>query len=212
MQSQTLRRRWPAVAALAAALLAAATARAEVVLYEHDRFIGRTITATGSLADLRVQEFNDKASSVVIRRGRWQLCADVNFGGGCKDVGPGQYPSLSAMGFNDKLSSLRKVIGDGRSPIELFEHVDFDGRNLGMAGAVNDLTRIDYNDKASSIVVRAGRWEVCTDAQFGGRCVALDPGEYPDLTQHGLNDTISSVRPAGQLAGSVPKQVKVPRQ
>jgi hypothetical protein len=215
MQATPIRRRRhhglvPAGAALAL-LLVAATARADVALFEHDRFNGSTITATGTMADLRGQNFNDKASSVVVRAGRWQLCSDINFRGSCKELGPGEYPSLSVMGFNDKLSSLRKIIGDGRSPIELFEHINFEGRNLGMAAAANDLTQSDYNDKASSIVVRSGRWEVCTDSQFGGRCVALDPGEYPDLTKTGLNDLISSTRPAGQQAGVPGKQVKLPR-
>ncbi len=209
MQTIPIRRRLLPAGAALALLLVAATTRAEVVLYEHDRFTGRTLTATGAMADLRGQDFNDKASSVVIRSGRWQLCGDINFRGNCKDLGPGEYPSLSVMGFNDKLSSIRKIIGDGRSPIELFEHIHFEGRNLGMAAAMNDMTQIDYNDKASSIVIRSGRWEVCTDIHFGGRCIALDPGEYPDLTQRELNDTISSVRP---VVAAVPgKQVKLPR-
>jgi Beta/Gamma crystallin len=211
MQATPLRCRLSAGAVLAV-LLVAAPARAEVVLYEHDRFNGRTITVTESLTDLRVQEFNDKASSVVIRKGRWQLCADINFRGSCKDLGPGEYPSLSAMGFNDKLSSLRKLVGDGRSPIELFEHIHYEGRSLGLAAATTNLTQANYNDKVSSIVVRSGRWELCTDADFRGRCFALDAGEYPDLTQRGLNDMISSVRPVGQQTGSTQgRQIKTPR-
>lgn len=211
MPATPIRRRLCAGAALTA-FLATSPARAEVVVYEHDGFNGRTITVTESMPDLRVQDFNDKASSVVIKGGRWQLCVDINYRGTCKDLGPGEYPSLSAMGFNDKLSSLRKLVGDGRSPIELFEHIHFEGRNLGLAGATTDLTRADFNDKASSIVVRAGRWEVCTDADFRGSCFTLGPGEYPDLTQRGLNDMISSVRPAGQQSGpSQGRPIKAPR-
>jgi uncharacterized protein YcfJ len=45
--------------------------------------------------------------------------------------------------------------------------------------------------------VTGGRWEVCEDARFGGRCVVLRPGQYPSLSAMGLNDRVSSARAVG---------------
>jgi uncharacterized protein YcfJ len=44
-------------------------------------------------------------------------------------------------------------------------------------------------------VVDRGRWEVCEDARFSGRCAILRRGSYPTLRDMGLNNSISSVRP-----------------
>jgi uncharacterized protein YcfJ len=46
-------------------------------------------------------------------------------------------------------------------------------------------------------VVVGDRWEVCENAQFGGRCAVLRPGRYPSLAAMGLNDRVSSVREVG---------------
>ena len=48
------------------------------------------------------------------------------------------------------------------------------------------------------MVVSGGRWEVCEDARFEGRCVVLRPGRYPSLAAMGLNDRVSSVRSVGR--------------
>src|SRR5206468_5752458 len=55
--------------------------------------------------------------------------------------------------------------------------------------------RFGFNDRASSVVVDRGRWEVCEDARFEGRCVVLRPGSYDSLARMGMNNRISSVRP-----------------
>ena len=48
-------------------------------------------------------------------------------------------------------------------------------------------------------MVTRGRWEVCTDEQFGGECRLLQPGSYDSLRGMGLDGRISSVRPVGNL-------------
>jgi Beta/Gamma crystallin len=71
----------------------------------------------------------------------------------------------------------------------------FHGRSLTVDRPMRDLDRTDFNDRASSVVVQNGRWQVCEDAYFEGRCVILRPGEYPSLDRMGMNNRISSVRP-----------------
>lgn len=95
--------------ALAAACLAANVAGAQIVLYENDNYDGRTFRASDSVSNLNDTGFNDRASSVVVRGGRWQICDNAYFGGRCETLGPGEYPSLRSMGMNDKVSSVRSL-------------------------------------------------------------------------------------------------------
>jgi len=53
--------------------------------------------------------FNDRASSVVVLGDRWEVCEDVRYSGRCVVLRPGRYPSLAAMGLNDRVSSVRTV-------------------------------------------------------------------------------------------------------
>ncbi|MGZ5215948.1 MAG: beta/gamma crystallin family protein [Caldimonas sp.] len=92
------------------AVAAAATqAFAQVRVFEHDNFRGRSFTAERAIADFSRFGFNDKASSVIVRSGTWELCDDGGFRGRCVVLRPGRYPSLAAMGMNDRVSSLRRA-------------------------------------------------------------------------------------------------------
>ena len=81
--------------------------------------------------------------------------------------------------------------------VRIFEHADFRGRSFTADRAVADLSRFGFNDKASSVIVRSGNWELCQDWRFAGRCVVLRPGRYPSLGAMGMNDRVSSIRRAG---------------
>jgi uncharacterized protein YcfJ len=80
--------------------------------------------------------------------------------------------------------------------ITFYENEDFRGRSFVASSWVNDFTRYGFNDRASSAIIRSGRWEVCEDIRFEGRCAVLRPGNYDSLRAMGMNDRISSVRPA----------------
>ena len=84
--------------------------------------------------------------------------------------------------------------------ITFYEGEGFRGRAFTTAKRVDNFANIGYNDRASSVVVDRGRWEVCTDARFGGSCVVLRRGSYDSLSRLGINDRISSVRPVNQQA------------
>jgi uncharacterized protein YcfJ len=81
--------------------------------------------------------------------------------------------------------------------ITFYEHDGWRGRTFAANGPVDNFQSAGFNDRASSVVVDGGRWEVCTDAYFRGRCVVLKPGSYQSLSGMGMNDRISSVRPVG---------------
>ena len=94
-----------------AALLLALQASAQVTLYEFEGLRGQVFTADRPISDLSRYGFNDRASSLVVQRGQWEVCEHMNFKGYCTIVRPGQYPSLAAMGMNNKISSFRRVDG-----------------------------------------------------------------------------------------------------
>ncbi len=191
------------------ATVIASQALAEVTFFERENFQGRSFTAERQVGNLERGGFNDRASSVIVggeRWARWEVCEDVRFGGRCMILRPGHYPSLSAMGLNDRISSVKPVERHGRvseerivpppppSQVTFYENEGFQGRTFSADQPIEDFARSGFNDRASSAVVLGQRWEVCVDSRFNGQCVVLNPGRYPSLAAMGLNDRVSSVR------------------
>ncbi len=184
-----------------------------VILFDQDQLNGRSIVVTENIVDLGNTGFNDETMSIVVEGGSWEVCTDAFFRGQCRIMKPGHYRRLEPTLFRS-ISSLRAASGangdfinqtkpflvDGRErgrvgnrvAVELFEHDNFQGRRLASGRSISNLEPENFNDLASSIAVYEGRWEFCTDADFGGRCVVYGPGRYPKLW--GLNDQLSSFR------------------
>ena len=97
------------LAVAAAALGLSTQAGAQIVFYEHDGFNGRNFTAEGPVGNFERFGFNDRASSVVVLRERWEVCSEAGFGGNCVVLRPGRYPSMNAFGLNDRISSVRPI-------------------------------------------------------------------------------------------------------
>jgi uncharacterized protein YcfJ len=101
--------------ALVVAGVAIATqAAAQVTFYEREGFEGRTFTTDRQVGNLERYGFNDRASSVVVLSDRWEVCEDARFNGRCVVLRPGRYPSLAAMGMNNRVSSVRDVSRNAR--------------------------------------------------------------------------------------------------
>ena len=155
--------------------------------------------------------FNDRTTSIVIYNGYWQLCSDANYNGVCRIFGPGRHDDLG-RGLDGRVSSARMVderearrqqqyeqqypqqpqYPQQRGAILLFPDAGMRGEPLALDRNAEDLVRYHFNDRAGSIVVNEGQWEVCSDANFSGRCEIIGPGEYARLNQ--LDDRISSLR------------------
>ena len=91
-------------------------------------------------------------------------------------------------------------IGNAAAQVTLYENQDFTGRSVRAVDEVVNLERSGFNDRASSLVVEGGRWEVCEDSRFSGRCVVLRQGQYDNLSAMGLNNSVSSLRPVNSNA------------
>ena len=96
------------------ALAYAAHAGAQIVFYENQDFQGRSITTNKPLDNFNRLGFNDRASSAIVLQDRWEVCDDAYFGGRCIVLRQGRYPSLAAMGLNDRVSSTREVHHEAR--------------------------------------------------------------------------------------------------
>ena len=92
-----------------AAIAFAAHASAQVTFYEGEGFRGRTFQANSRIWNLERFGFNDRASSVVVDHGRWEVCEDAGFHGRCVVLRHGSYDSLRAMGLDHQISSVRPV-------------------------------------------------------------------------------------------------------
>lgn len=97
-----------------ATLLATASAHAQLTIYEHENFEGRSITANEQVRNFARNGFNDRSSSAVVTNERWEVCEDRNFQGRCTVLRQGRYASLQAMGMNDRISSVRAISRDAR--------------------------------------------------------------------------------------------------
>lgn len=188
-------------------LALAAQASAQITFYEHEGFAGRSFTTQRPISNTERYGFNDRASSVVVRSERWEVCEDVRFRGRCTVLRRGRYPSLAAMGLNDRVSSVRSVRGNSRidedryapppavaAQVTFYEREGFQGQSFTSKDQIRNFDCVDFTDRASSAVVVGERWEVCEDARFRGRCVVLRQGQYPSLAAMGLNDRVSSAR------------------
>ena len=106
----TLNRTVAALSLATTCCLAFSTAAlAGVTFYENDNYQGRSFTTERRVGNFLNVGFNDRASSIVVTGSRWEVCEDLRFEGRCRVLRQGSYPSLRAMGMNDRISSVRPV-------------------------------------------------------------------------------------------------------
>lgn len=193
-----------------ATAVVAGAAIADVTLFDNEHYVGREFNINQMTPNLEPLGFNDRAQSAIVRDTSWEFCVDAGFNGSCTVLPPGRYPSLGAL--SSKLSSARPVggvpgaVSSAGSPpatlppigtVTFYENENFGGRQFRLDQMIPNFAG-RYNDRARSMVVESGSWEVCVDADFRGDCRIFIPGRYPTLA--GLGARVSSVRPAYDAA------------
>jgi hypothetical protein len=197
---------------LAGALLIAGASvtasAADLTLYGRQDFRGRELRANDTIVNLEHSGFNDRASSAVIHDGVWQLCENARFRGRCVTLGPGEYPTLRAMGLNNRVSSAREVRDwsrdnrwgrEGRRGARavIYSNRDFRGDRFVVNGNyLPNLANNGFNDRAQSLRVEGGTWMFCSDANLQGQCRTFAPGSYAELPR-ALDGRLSSGRRVG---------------
>jgi uncharacterized protein YcfJ len=86
------------------------------------------------------------------------------------------------------------VATQAAAQVTFYSRDGFRGEAFTVDRPISNMEHAGFNDRASSAVVQGGSWQVCEDSRFEGRCVVLQPGEYPSLSDMGLGREISSVR------------------
>jgi hypothetical protein len=195
-----------ACVALASAVVAAQTrptVTSGIAVYQDAEYAGTSRTFTLDVPNLDSSGLNDRISSIIVAPGEtWELCVDSSYRGLCTTITERE-PNLQESGWNDRISSMRRLRGrgsvnqGGRSiggpALELFAGTNYSGQRKLITAAVGNFREIDFNDRAASVRVRGGVWEVCVSADFDD-CRVLDE-DVPNLTTLGLARVISSARP-----------------
>ena len=81
--------------------------RGDILMFEDTGYQGRVYEVMGDTPDLDVARFNDKASSIRIVRGQWEICEHANYQGRCSRLEADQY--VLPREWNDAISSIRRV-------------------------------------------------------------------------------------------------------
>jgi hypothetical protein len=160
---------------------------------EDANFQGRCVTVDRDQRDLAGSSLDDRFSSarpLPDRRGdvRGGRGDDRDFGG------RGDDRNVAARGDNRDFGGRGNARNgnDGGASVILYADVDFRGASRE-SGESRDFRDLGFNDTVSSMRIRTGTWEFCSDADFRGRCMTFDR-DVPSLVPFGFNDTISSMR------------------
>ena len=167
----------------------------DITLYEHSNFRGRSLQVNSDVPALP-RWFNDVASSIRVRRGSWQVCADFDFRGHCEIVRR-DVEDLNRLDLNDRISSVRRAPargpGGGGTPPGSYQqscrNVTFDGRFLSAQcadrrGRYQD-SRLDVRgcNRGDDIANRDGEL-VCEGRRQGGDNNGSNDGSDNDRDGH----------------------------
>lgn len=186
------------LAFLVGCIAATAAAAADITFFQRDGLRGRSFTADAPIPNFNDLGFNDRASSLVIRSGQWEVCSDADYRGRCVTLVPGDYQTLRSMGLDNAVSSARPI-GGGR--IALYDRPNFGGRGVTLENDATNFDPLGINDRADSAIVYEGTWQLCQHADFAGYCITLAPGRHPNLG--GMAGQASSARlvAGGEVGG-----------
>jgi hypothetical protein len=82
----------------------------------------------------------------------------------------------------------------------LYDEGNFQGRPVSVVIDMRQLGTLNFDDRASSVVVEKGAWVLCTEADFSGTCITLEPGRYSSLKDLGLENGVTSVRRRDEIS------------
>jgi hypothetical protein len=173
-----------------------------ITVFEDPSYHGGSATFRDDVPDLRRFNLNDRVSSLRVAAGElWEACIDIEYNGRCHVFSGGEPDLRRLSGWNDEISSLRRVRGEGgrrgvRPPvggpqIELFERIGFSGRSRSLTDPQSSLG--SFGRTVRSVRVTRGRWEICEGTRWSGRCVTITDSAA-DIGRLGLSG-VSSIRP-----------------
>jgi hypothetical protein len=177
---------------------------AGITVFGDRDFKGESANFRSDVSDLTKYRMNDMIASIRVGPGEtWQVCVDKNYKGRCQTFS-GSQGDLSRIGWSAVISSMRRVrnagpiggdrpaFGNNRGQITFYDRPNYQGRSRTLTDAADTLGF--FSNRAGSIRVDGGAWEVCDGAGFRGRCLTINRN-VPDLSRFGLDGQTSSARP-----------------
>lgn len=169
-------------------------------LFAGTNYSGERKVISDATDNFRDIGFNDRASSLrLIGGGSWEICMNADFDD-CRVV-DASLPDLRTIGFDRLISSARprpsrrdrgQFPPPERERLVLFARAGFAGNSMAITEARPSLGA--FNDRAQSVRVISGRWELCEAQNYGGRCITVTD-DVRDLGRYRLDGQIRSVRP-----------------
>lgn len=163
-----------------------------IILHTDTNYRGNQMRYTDRTNNLFAM--NNRAESVTVGRGEWELCEGIGFGGRCITVSQ-SVPNLNSLGVRDKIRSVRPLGYDDPNPgggyIVIFDQINFRGTPTNYNSVEESI-----NKRARSITIGSGTWQICDGRNFTGRCETLSQS-VSNLRSFNVNGTIRSVRPIG---------------
>jgi Beta/Gamma crystallin len=178
-------------------LTAASVVKAgEIEFYEYENYQGISTVLRGNVDNLESYPLVLNARSMRVRGTTWDLCTGPFFSGVCLSYRPGDYAKLS---YDGKFSARElfpqaapvQVNMTGR--VELYEEPFFRGVSVVLDRNVPTLRVANFANRARSMIVASGTWEVCNRDSFAGRCTVFTPGRYNELNPE-MARNINSLR------------------
>jgi len=169
----------------------------DITFYDGRDFSGRRTRVSSDIERMSFVGFNDDASSVRIRSGTWELCEDRGFYGYCIVVSD-DVRDLGRYNMNNRISSVRRIYGDDNYYRNRQHSGYYDNDYRGHDNGVGFYVGSDYHGDRfevgvdmpefgvyaagynGSLEVLGGRWEVCENSHYNGRCTTVE-GRYSDL-------------------------------
>lgn len=181
-----------AVAILLAAVPQASPAESpKLVLYAQTSLAGDSRSILASFSNLDAIDFDNKARSVRVVAGRWEICEEKQFKR-CQLV-EANVLDLDAVGLSHKVSSVRLLPSAGSAPttspatattpggqIVFFDKTGFRGGSLELREARGNLAALTA--RAESVRVISGTWQLCTGMNYTGTCTTI-AADRADLGQ-----------------------------
>ncbi len=166
---------------------------ASIVLFTQQNYRGNREDYTRTTPNLLL--WNNRAESVTVENGQWQLCSGINFTGECTTITQ-SVSNLGSIGMLRRVSSVRPMSGGGGggdpSPgagITLFGRENYQGARSHYTTA-----RRNINTLTGSIRVGDGRWQICDLPNYRGRCQDVE-SNVRNIRNFNIGRTIRSLRP-----------------
>ncbi len=179
--------------------------RPDIIVYTEQNYGGASLGINTDIGALNSVGFDDRISSIEIKRGDWEFCADPYYQGRCKILDSDEILT-SRLKLNDNISSIRRLKNGAAkrqreeeakllrtADVVVYKDGNFSGEFAIITQSITHLDDDTLNDEISSIRIRRGSWQVCEHPNFGGRCQTLTK-DTAKLGVYKLNDNVSSIK------------------